>query len=591
MKGKLFLFLFALPFLAVGVWMGYAIADHLLDARSMSSWQPVDARLSSAGYRTHSGDDSDTYEAYGQYAYTWDGRLYHNDRVAIAGGADNIGDYQQDLGRRLGNAMARGESITVYMDPENPADAIIDRELRWGLLGFKAIFFLVFGGVGLGLMIWVFVAPRENDTSTPAVTDQPWLANDDWQSGMIRSSSKSTMWFSWGFTALWNLISAPLPFVVYHEVLEKDNTIALVGLLFPLIGIGLLWWAIARTMEWRRFGPAPVELDPFPGSIGGHVGGTINVNLTFDPGARFSVTLTSLHSYVSGSGDSRSRTETAKWQDVQVAHAASTANGTRLSFRFDVPEGLNESDADPVDDAYDLWRLNLKAELPGTDIDRDYEIPVYATGQQSRRLASFSIDAARADQREIDGEAIQTLFTMAQGVNGKSMLFPMFRHVYNGIVGFLIGSVFAGAGWFLAVSEGHWLMGGIFGFVGSVIALSGLYYLFNSLEVTLQGSQLRSVRCILGIPVNRSEMRCGDFVRFERKVSMSTQTGSRHVMYYKLFALDSSGQRLVVGEGFKGAGQAAAAEAFISREFMLHPERQERGPLMEFGDANFLATD
>ena len=591
MKGKIFLFLFALPFFGVGAWMGYAIGDHLLDARAMNSWQPVDATLSAAGYRTHSGDDSDTYEAYGQYAYTWDGQLYYNDRVAITGGADNIGDYQQDLGRRLSNAMSRGESIIVYVDPENPADAVIDRKLRWGLLGFKAIFFLVFGGVGLGLMIWVFLAPSEKDTSTPAYVDKPWLAHDDWQTDTIRSASKSTMWFSWGFAAFWNLISAPLPFVVYTEVVEKHNTIALVGLLFPVVGIGLLWWAIARTMEWRRFGPAPVNLDPFPGSIGGHVGGTFNINLPYDPSARFSVTLTSLHSYVSGSGDNRSRKETARWQDVQVAHAARGTGGTRLSFRFDVPEGLNESDADQSDDAYDLWRLNLKADLPGTDIDRDYEIPVYATAQHSRRLPSFSIDAAESVQREIDMEYIRSLFTMEQGVNGKSMVYPMFRQLYNGIVGFLIGLVFAGAGWYLAFREDHWFMGGIFGFVGSLIALSGLYYLLNSLEVTGHGSQLRTVRRILGIPVKRTEMRRADFVRFRREVSMSTQAGSKHVIYYKLFALDSSGQERVVGEGFKGAGQADAAEEFISREFMLQPKGQQRDRPAVFGDANFLAAD
>ncbi|MDH3441579.1 MAG: DUF3592 domain-containing protein [Gammaproteobacteria bacterium] len=591
MKGKVFLFLFALPFFAVGAWMGYAIGDHLLDARAMNSWQPVDAKLSAAGYRTHSGDDSDTYEAYGQYAYTWNGQPYYNDRVAVAGGADNIGDYQRDLGRRLSNAMSRGESIIVYVDPENPADAVIDRKLRWGLLGFKAIFFLVFGGVGLGLMIWVFLAPPEKDTSTPAYVDKPWLANDDWQTGTIRSASKSTMWFSWGFAALWNLISAPLPFVVYTEVAENHNTIALVGLLFPVVGIGLLWWAIARTMEWRRFGPAPVNLDPFPGSIGGHVGGTFDVNLPYDPSARFSVTLTSLHSYVSGSGDNRSRKETAKWQDVQVAHAASAAGGTRLSFRFDVPEGLNESDADHSDDAYDLWRLNLKADLPGTDIDRDYEIPVYATAQQSRRLSSFSIEAAESDQREIDMADVRSLFTMEQGVNGKTMVYPMFRHSYNGIVGFLIGSVFTGAGWFLAFREDHWFMGGIFGFVGSLIALFGLYYLFNSLEVTANGGRVRSVRRILGIPVKRSEMRRADFVRFRREVSLSTQSGSKHVMYYKLLGVGSSGQELVVGEGFKGTGQADAAEEFISGALMLQPERQHRDQFAEFGDANLLATD
>lgn len=591
MKGKIFLFLFALPFFGVGVWMGYAISSHLYDAWQMQNWVPVDATLHQAGYETHSGDDSNTYEAHADYSYTFNGRLYFNNRVSIAGGADNIGDYQQDLGRLLSSAMSRGQTIVVVVNPENPAEAIIDPSLRWGLLGFKGIFFLVFGGAGLGMLIFVFRAPKEKDATAPQYQDSPWLINDDWQTEIIRSSSKSSMWFAWGFAAFWNLVSAPLSFVIYEEVLEKDNTIALVGLLFPLIGIGLITWAIQRTLEWRRFGPAPVSLDPFPGSIGGHVGGTIDVNLPYDPGTRFSVTLTSLHSYVSGSGDSRSRKESAKWQDAQVAHSGSGAKGTRLSFRFDVPDGLSESDADQGSDSYDLWRLNLNADLPGADMDRDYEIPVYATAENSRRLSNFAISEAKSEQKQVDMDVIRDLIRLGSGISGKSMLYPMGRHLWNGIVGFIFGAAFAGIGWFLLVKEELWFMGGVFGLVGSLILVSAFYYLFNSLEVIQQGSNIRTVRRLLGIPVRTREMRRYDFVRFEKKSSMSTQSGSKHVMHYTIYALGSTGQKLVVGEGFKGASQADAAAELIASEFGLTPKIDSQNQDDAFGELDFLAAD
>ncbi len=569
MKGKIFLFLFALPFFGVGVWMGYSISTHLFEAREMQHWAPVQATLSAAGYETHPGDDSYTYEAFAHYHYSYGGQDFSANRVAITDGADNIGDYQQNLGRRLENAMARGQAVVVYVNPEQPSESIIDPSLRWGLLGFKAIFFFVFGGVGLGLMIYVLRAPKEKDLTAPQYADTPWLANDAWQGGVIRSNSKSTMWFVWGFAAVWNLISAPLPFVVYEEYVDKGNTLALIGLLFPLVGAGLLWWAISRTLEWRHFGPAPVTLDPFPGSIGGHTGGTIDVNMPYDPAARFSITLTSLHSYVSGSGDSRSRKENAKWQDTQVAHSTTGPKRTRLSFRFDVPQGLNESDADQSEDSYDLWRLNLKAELPGTDIDRDYEIPVYATGEQSRQLSGFAIDEAKSEQRQIDLGVIRKLVKLSQGTGGKSMLYPIGRNLYSGISGCLFGGVFTAVGWFLLAHEGHIIMGGIFGLIGVVILASSLYFLLNSLEISQEGSHLKIVRRILGIPVSAGKMRRSDFVRFEKKSSMSTQSGGRHVMHYTLRAVDQIGQRLVVGEGFKGASQADAAAEFIAREFGL----------------------
>ena len=282
MKGKIFMTIFALPFFGTGVWMLWSVSNTFVEAYQMRSWVQVEAQLSAGGYETHSGDDSYTYEAYAEYAYQYEGRLFHGNRVSIAGGADNIGDYQQNLGRRLNNAQARGELITIFVDPANPTDSIIDRGIRWGMIGFKSIFLFVFGGVGLGLLILVWRAPKEKDKADPRYTDSPWLLNDDWQTESIRSSSKASMYGMWAFTALWNLISAPLPFVMYDEVVNKKNYLALVALLFTAVGIGLFVWATRLTLEWRRFGKTPVVLDPFPGSIGGHVGGTIELGLPFD---------------------------------------------------------------------------------------------------------------------------------------------------------------------------------------------------------------------------------------------------------------------------------------------------------------------
>jgi hypothetical protein len=591
MKGKILLFIFALPFFGVGVWMGASIGSTLLDARAMQSWVAVEATLNTAGLETHTGDDSNTYEAYARYTYAFGGRRYTGDRVAIAGGADNIGSYQQDLGRRLDAAMRRGDTVAVYVNPDAPAEAVIDRSIRWSLLGFKSIFLFVFGGAGLGLIIWVFRSPKAKDLSAPEFVDKPWLANEDWQTGIVRSGSRAYMWFTWGFAAFWNLISAPLPFVLYEEVVNKGNTIALVGLIFPVVGVGLLWWAISRTLEWRRFGPAPVALDPFPGSIGGHVGGTIDINLPYDPGARFSVTLTSLHSFVSGSGKDRSRRESPKWQDVQVAHAMPGARGTRVSFRFDVPDDQHESDVDRSEDSYYLWRLNLQARLPGTDIDRDYEIPVYATAETSQNLANFAVDAAKAAQRKIDLDIIGDLVRLQQGVQGKSMLYPAGRHVASSVAGLLFGGIFSAIGWFLAVHEEHGVMGGVFGFVGLLILLVSFYRVTNSLELVQAGATIRTVRRVLGIPVKTREMRLADFVRFDTGSSMSTQAGSKHVMYYSLYAIQRGGQKLIVGEGFAGAGQASAAAEFIAREFGLAARLDTRKEAHGFAEANLLTAD
>jgi hypothetical protein len=170
MKGKIFMSIFALPFFGVGVWMLWSVSSVFVDAFQTQNWVTVEAQLLSGGYTSHSGDDTYTYEAYAQYTYDVQGRTFVADRVGLSSGSDNIGSYQQQMGSNLSQAHARGESILVYVDPHDPSQAIIDRSIRWGMIGFKSIFLFTFGGVGLGLLIFTWRAPKEKDHSVVSVS-------------------------------------------------------------------------------------------------------------------------------------------------------------------------------------------------------------------------------------------------------------------------------------------------------------------------------------------------------------------------------------------------------------------------------------
>ena len=566
MKSRLFMTLFALPFFGVGVFMLYLVSSMLLDASRVSGWIPTEATLLSAGYEKHSGEDSDTYEAYATYRYQFDLQTYLGDRVALGGGADNIGDHQQELGRRLASSLSRGEPITVYVNPDDPSQSIVDPTLRWGLVGFKSIFVLVFGGVGLGLIIAAWRAPAEKDRSEPQYVDAPWLMNDDWQTEEIRSNSRGAMWGAWIFAGFWNAVSAPLPFLLVDEVMNKQNYVALVGLLFPLVGMGLLVWAIRQTLEWRRFGRTPVVLDPFPGSIGGHVGGTIDLPVPYSSTTHFRLTLTNISSYVTGSGKNRSRTEKALWQDELIAHAESSMQGTRISFRFDVPDGLDASDAAPESDSYKLWRLNLSAELEGTDLNRDFEIPVYPTARQSRRLSDRSVRASSEVSDSAHADALRKVVRVTSEGMGKRLVYPMGRNFLSNSIGLIVGLAFAFTGGWIALEEGEMLFGLIFGGVGGIVALLAFYMMFKSLEVIREGNTIRSVRRFLGIPVRSREMRVSDVHRLEKNSGLQTQSGGKHTVFYRITAIDRDANEMLLGEGFRGESGAKAAEIFLIRE-------------------------
>jgi hypothetical protein len=395
---------------------------------------------------------------------------------------------------------------------------------------------------------------------------------------------------AWFFAAFWNLISAPLPFVVLEEVRADGNYLALIGLMFPAVGLGLLVWALRRTREWTRFGPAPVEMDPFPGAIGGHVGGTIDLALPYDSTAEFEVTLTSLRSYVSGSGKNRSRKEKALWQNDLVAFAEPGPEGTRLTFRFDVPAGLHESDAQDPGDSSHAWRLNVRADIPGADFNRDYEIPVYATGAQSAALSASAVARATSRRAAAAEAAVRQQLNPGHDMNGRRVHFPAGRNLSLALGGSLVGAIFAGAGYVIAVHEGERLFGGVFGAIGALVVAGMIYLAFNSLTVISAGGTLTSVRRLFGLTLSRKQMRIADIVRLTRDSSFQTQAGGKHVMHYSVFARDAAGRKMILGEGFRGDGNAAAAVRILASEFGIRTPAQEPA-VAALDEIDVLAAD
>ena len=144
---------FGLLFVAVGLGvLLFGVAPQVYDWARMQRWQPVQATLLSAHLSTSSSRKSTTYGVSASYRYQLAGQSYQGQRVAISGGHDNIGDFQQVLGHALVAAYREGRTVPAWVNPSNAHEAVLDRSLRPGLLVFQGVFVLVFGGVGLGVL-------------------------------------------------------------------------------------------------------------------------------------------------------------------------------------------------------------------------------------------------------------------------------------------------------------------------------------------------------------------------------------------------------------------------------------------------------
>ena len=362
---RLFLLLFSLPFTLIGVGvLLFAVVPTIHDWSRMQGWVAVEATLNTADINSHRSSKSIVYQATASYSYHYGGGQYQGNRVGISGGSDNIGDWQE----RVYHEMTQMRPLRVWVNPDNPAESIFDRSLRWGQLGFLILFVLLFGGIGVGL---TFVALRAQDTPEGVPL---WQADPDWRENQIRSNARAGMWGAWIFAIFWLLLSSPIVFIVPGE-LAKDNTIAIIGLIFPLVGVMLAISAVRKTRQWRRFGPTPLSLDPFPGAIGGDVGGTITISQPMPAEAVAEIVLRCEHVYRQGSGKNATTKRDLLWEGQQQARCAPGMDGVRIGFCFKVPEGLPGSSKQYTE--RHEWTLNVTCELPGVDLDRHYTIPVF----------------------------------------------------------------------------------------------------------------------------------------------------------------------------------------------------------------------
>ncbi|MGB5425397.1 MAG: DUF3592 domain-containing protein [Gammaproteobacteria bacterium] len=543
--------LFGLLFFALGAgFLLFSVVPNLWDALRMRDWVQVPAKVVAVELETNDSDDSSTYKVTARFEYDYDGQHYSSERVGIAdGGSDNVGNWQRDTWRRL-----KGQThTTLWVNHRDPSESIFDRDLRWGLLGFKLIFVVVFGGFGAVVLWYVNRTPKP---VPPGLAD--WQARAAWSDNHIRSSARSTLWFAWGFALFWNALSSPIPFILPVE-LARGNQLAWIALIFPLVGLGLLTWAIRRTLNWRRFGSTPLHMDPFPGAIGGDVGGTVELRLAYHSSYRFLVTLTCQHAYTRRSGKSRQTVRDVKWQDEQLAEVHAGMYGTRLHFLFHPPGDLPESSEGG--DSWNEWRVQISASLPGTDLERSWDIPVFKNaGPQTAR------DQIRG-HRVVSNVLLPSdkVVRIRETGAGIELYYPYLRHPVLAIGTLLTGGGFAGFAWlFHALADEDGLSNlfiGLFALVGVLILVWGLYLLGNSLRVTAGRQGLTTVRGLFGLHFTR-HVDAAEITAIERSIGMQASQGTRSRAYYQIKVLTRDGRRITAGAGIPGA---SSVEAIIQR--------------------------
>jgi len=437
---------------------------------------------------------------------------------------------------------------------------------------------LAFGGFGLGVFALTTVGYRGQAREAAlraAHPDEPWKWRDDWATGRVRSLEKGTAWFLWGFATLWNLISTPLLIFLPAEIIKKENYAALLGLLFPLVGIGLIVAAVRKTIQRRRYGDCLFLMDRVPGILGGEVGGTILIPRGLPAAETLTMRLSCIHRERRGSGKQSSTNEDVLWQTEQSVVRLSPPGEDKAqgaSARFRIPY-----DASPTGEMDEnnsvFWKLEADAAVPGVDFSTGFEIPVFKTLASSpqvteERLCSEDVSAAAPAIQPGNHTGI-TVVPSAGG--GTEFVLKPCGGLSGMLAAMAIFFVFAGIAVLLSYAGAPFIFPLVFGMVALLIVFLLVFGAFGESRIVVEQGLVCVRNSVFGIMMGR-RVPCSSITKIS--VKGEAQAGKRG--YYSVTFTQGDGKSISPLQFLRERRQADWLAEEVRKA--MEPWRSEKRP-------------
>lgn len=426
--------------------------------------------------------------------------------------------------------------------------AVRDRD--WARAGFLAIFALSFGGVGIGGITLALRGRRRAEDALAREArspESPWLWRADWADRRITDTSRTSMWSAWAFAALWNLISLPGAVLATRSAIQGGQRAALLALVFPLVGLGVVVWAVRATLRYRRYGISTLELGSLPAVVGHALEGTIRTPAGLNPAGGFREILSCIRRETTGSGRDRSTWDNVLWQEEH--RVSSTA--ARLPVAFAIPREAVPCDPVLAGDRV-FWRLDVIGDVPGVDYAATFEVPVFRTPAsdapptEADRAAEASA-AVPADYRQPAGSRIRVRPT----ARGLEIDFPSARNpgFALGLTAFLL--IWIGATALLVGFKAPIVFPIFFGAFSIVFALIVVDAWLGVTRVVAAGGAV-TVATGWVTPLREQTIRAADIAEVTTRIT--AQAGL--TPYYEIRIVTAAGKQVGAGGGIRDKREA-----------------------------------
>jgi len=437
----------------------------------------------------------------------------------------------------------------------------------------NALWLAAFAACFLGFAAYFFHAVRrrrarqaEHGRMLAEHPDEPWRVRPEWARGRIESAGLKAVWMTWGFALVWNAISSPILFA-FRDEWAKGNKAMVIGLLFPLIGVGILVVAVRATIHWRKYGRSVFNMLSIPGAIGGSLEGALEIPRKLRPRQGFRLRLSCTRRTVTGSGKHRSVNEQLLWEeDKRITGDLLEAdpNRTGVPIFFRVPEDQPQSlDGNPAI----IWRLEVQAELPGVDYFERFEVPVFVVSRPPGLEAAMSDPSAsyQTETAELAPMDLHPILVRETSGPGLDVLYPAARHPKAILMSAGFFALWTAVFWFLITHNVPVVFPVVWGLVDAIIFVTVLSFLFHSTRVQVGPDGLKLHHTFL-VPIHTRVVRPEDILSIRPKIGMLV--GQKH--YYCLAVNLRSGRHCSAGDGIpdkrRAAWLAARLTAALHRE-------------------------
>jgi hypothetical protein len=330
------------------------------------------------------------------------------------------------------------------VNPAKPEQAVLFRELRWGLMLLMSIFPMIFPLVGCLVSVGGLFTARQASQGRKLEMrhpGEPWRWRQEW-SGETIQASKTGLPFILGVAGWILLIQGPLALAIIVSGELSHSLVAALGLLPSLLALIPLFFAWQRFKTRSALGKPSLWLKQTPIRPGGALEGELRFDRVLSPREVIQARLLCQRKITRRTGKGTSTSTENLWEHTQTLSASEARRemtGVALPLRVEIPPGLPCA---VVEDAafitgsgeQHVWSLEVSPVSGGKAAV--LPLPVFVTGEQAKLAesdTSYEVEAIAPSteqlverlnhggmQVEFDADGLPTLLRLPAG----SVSFP-----------------------------------------------------------------------------------------------------------------------------------------------------------------------